>query len=307
MRKYVINNENALLEILNYQLSNGKINGVSFKEYEKFIDLLKEKIEHNDMYEQKTAIYYDKPFEKIFLDTKYYLIRNDICPDIYLKNGIISVGYGLKDMDVKKYALFTGYMEKIVQDVLGEVININGEYTNNLIKLNNICASISAIIVDNVIENYIQSHVRLNNWPSKCTDIEEYVLKRDIGPLIDRELTRKGYLDLCINTLKNVSHKLGKNDTTTFFSNNDSNLLAFANYIDCFNLYELKFLKQYACYTNSVGSKEINIGVENNKIILLESKLCYYDYHDCKRYETNGTFIDVNRGDKIKRIITTYR
>lgn len=305
MKKYIINNERALLEILNYQLQNGNIEGVSFDVYNKFIHLLKYNINNNTMYEEKTAIYESKSFDEIFLDTKKYLVDNDICPDIYFENSNIKVGYGLTDMTENIYSLFGGYMEKIVHSTLKEVVSISHEYSSGLFNFDNNGATISSIIVDNIIDNYINSQVRLGNWPNHCTDIDEYVLQRNIGPFIDRKLSRSVYYDLCINTLKCVNQKLKENENVLFFSNDSLNLRAFANYIALFNPIEFEFLKKYIYNSDSVGDKKIDIGVSNDRIMLLETTLMYYDYFGNKKYEIKQSYVDKSRGDKIRKLVHT--
>lgn len=307
MKKVIINNERALLELLNYKLLNGQTDGISLEKYIEFINLLKFNINRNKQYEEKDAVYIEKSYDEIFLDTRKYLIDNNICPDIYFEDKNIKVGYGLVDMNKQISSLFNGYMEDIVKGTLKNNIKINYTKNNDALKINNISATVCSIIIDNVINNYINSQVKLGNWPINCTDIEEYVLKRNIGPLISRKLTRNIYLDLCVNALKSVNQKLEVNDDMLFFSNNSSNLLAYANYIDLFNLQELEFLKKYIYNSNSVGDTEINIGISNNKITLLESTLTHYDFFGNKNHELKVSFVDNSSGDKIKKLVTNIK
>ena len=307
MKKYVINSEKALLKILSYKLKNGQDNGISFDEYQKFILSLKYNIDFNTQYEDKVAFYNNISFGLILMNAKKYLGSRSINPDLYYSNGMIKVGYDLREICDDDTSIFSGYMEKIVDKTLSEVINSHKNFSNETINLSPLNTSICATIVDNILNEYINSNIRLGNWPINCTDIDEYVLKRNIGPLIDLKLSRDVYIKLCINALKSINKQLNREKDVSYFSNNPSNLLAFSNYIGIFDSPDLEFLKRYIYYPKNIGKKEINIGVFDGKAILVENVLTNVSYFGEYKYYKDTSIIDESKGNKIKRIITTYK
>lgn len=114
---------------------------------------------------------------------------------------------------------------------------------------------VSAFYINDLIERYIQYKISYGKWPSQCKNIDEYIFKRNIAPLIDENGTAEVFKQAYLNAIKVTCQIIDSHTKTkekdplfyesTFFSNNEQNVLAHANFLKFVLPESLQFLKMF--------------------------------------------------------------
>ena len=141
-----------------------------------------------------------------------------------------------------------------------------------------IAKKVAAWVVNRIIEKYIWSEVAKNRWPSQCTDIDEYVFKRNIARYIDEEGTAEIFASFYQNAIMVVCRLIEENDGSFRICNGPSEVLAYANYIKLLDKKQFGFLQNL--YSNPYNGEDMFFKCEvKGKYVMYYS--CYANMEPC--------------------------
>ena len=250
--------EIILLKYMSDLLSNGITDGIRKDDYNKLLNLIIDTINLSSFSTLKKERISNDEFNNIVV------LANKL-------NKISKPGAGnaveIKELNGKLYAEPTySFTKNDKVDLSLEKIEIYAikDYVSkkvNNIKLSSFAISdassddlhigeiVSSYYVNDLIRRYVDDKINFGSWPKQCDDIDEYIFKRDIAKLIDEDGTVENFKIAYLQAIRvvceliNESRKKGR--VEVYMSNNDYNMLAYANYKKIVNSYKLRFLRKY--------------------------------------------------------------
>lgn len=291
-KNIIIENERAILEILNFKLKNGITTGISENDYDAFIELLIYGIKKDEYEKNKKIIYEKKPFKELCdnVDKKIRpSYKNNVLYVTYQK-GIIKPTYDLKLPEWREYYLFEdtySLRNRLVEKSLKNFIKVDfSSSKTSLIKVENeklnLAEKVGAFFVNDLITRYIKNSIEKKRWPSQCSDADKYIFDRDIASLIDEKGTKKTFKFAYYQAIRVIVEMMKKNNEIRL-SNDDSNVLAYANFLKMLAPYDLRFLKEYKYDKYEMHNASIEVTIKEN-----EAKLKTYTCADCDPYDDFG-------------------
>lgn len=177
--------------------------------------------------------------------------------------------------------IFEKVVDSKMKSVLARQSNVANVSEEQLI----VAKKVAAWFVNRIIEKYIRSEVAKHRWPSQCTDIDEYVFKRNIAKYIAEEGTAEIFALLYQNATIVACRLIKENKGTFIVCNRPSEVLAYANYIKLLDKSQFKFLQKL--YNNPYEMKNTFLMCEiNGKNVTYHSCMCV----DSDPYDGDGMY-----------------
>jgi len=274
----VIEHERALIEYLYERLNKGITNGVTSEEYFEFINALVEKINSSESEFAITAKIENESFsdiaEKAKEITKIQHWKDEIWQDGYgidfssteFGKGIIYPNYDLVKKSWNDYKLFRslGYPQQITRDFLEKTIEAPNLSSYSLKQVSDknfqVSKKIAALYVNELIKRYIKTRVEKKYWPIQCRDIDKYIFDRNIAALIDEKGTAETFKIAYLQAIRVIAEMKESNSSEyIMFSNNEANVLAYANYLKMIAPKQLEFLRSYEYNQYELHNASIDI------------------------------------------------
>ena len=175
-----------------------------------------------------------------------------------------------------------------------------------------ISSKIAAYFINDVIERYVDDKIKFGFWPKQCSNVDEYVFKKNVAEYIDERGTAKTFKYAYINAINTVCDLLKSDnssimfDREIYFSNNDTNLLAFANYMKIFMPRSLDFLRQYKYFKYEPKSESRSLCILNDNVY--KSKYTFVHSIVQNRPDDDCESLVLNEDVKVmeKRIMQTH-
>ena len=209
------------------------------------------------------------------------------------KKGVAIPTYSLKKTDLDAWKGKFGREIYLLDSILNEKVSsiplcefsLKNVPEDILIK----AEKVSAFYINDLIQRYIKYKISYGKWPNQCEDIDEYVFKRNIASFIDEKGTKEIFKLAYLNAIKVVCQEiLSKENSPLFFSNNDQNLLAHANFLKFVLPEPLQFLKIFKHNPLEAYNASIDLQVLKQAI--------YYDtiYDRFSPYQGNSHLVRKN-------------
>lgn len=150
-------------------------------------------------------------------------------------------------------------------------IDMSVEVNENKLNIGKLIAS---EIIINIWDSYVKENIKKHIWPSQCTDINKYLLEKDLAEIIEVKSIKKELLELYEVISKRIA-VLYSMDNKLEISSYDNGYLAHANYKLLIQDYEELIKIAFKPYGSSI---EINLEKYSlKKIIPIQG---FYDYYD---------------------------
>lgn len=155
---------------------------------------------------------------------------------------------------------------------------------------------VSAFYMNDLIERYIKYKISYGKWPNQCENIDEYIFKRNIAPLIDEKGTAETFKIAYLNAIKVVCQSLEtkKNNDSLLFSNNEQNLLAHANFLKFVLPEQLQFLKMFKYNPLQAYNSSMDIQVLKQSVLFDSAYNRSSPYQGLPYFVRNNGIIDEN-------------
>ena len=260
--------DDLIVEYMIIRLNNGynpEFKSSEFVEFLKYF-LNKSNIEIHDVIFDNNKLFkrfYDRKSEYDWneyahIDMKYideYIIRPNYRFSMYDRSVINT--YFIYDERV-------GVLRNIIVDYLNCIEKkrrIDENIKPNIIEID-VGKYYAAKALEKSFDIYVQEEIKNNKWPRQCTDIEKYLLKKDLAPIIELKSIRKEIIEFYKKLSKYISI-LYNEDKKLQINMADNHYLARANYkllIDSSEIIK-NYFKKYECYsedlTKSLDNKNI--------------------------------------------------
>lgn len=148
---------------------------------------------------------------------------------------------------------------------------------------------VTAEIINNIWESYINKHINNNTWPTQCTDLNKYLLEVDLAEIIGLKSIKKDLLEFYDVISKRIA-VLYKQDKNLKISTNENSYLANSNYKLLTKGYEKMFEIAFYRYGKSM---KVDFGRKS----FIESHVVDHMEDETKITETKIG------NDKVKKII----
>lgn len=139
---------------------------------------------------------------------------------------------------------------------------------------------IAAKFINELIKKYVYVEIEKHRWPEQCRDVDQYVFEKNIAAAIDEQGTAEIFIKLYRKAIASVCALIKENKGDFSISNNEDDMLAYANYLRFLKDEEFKFLiplKHNKYKTHDVYIKCI---VLNGDITCYSRKCIYSDPYD---------------------------
>lgn len=285
-QKMKISAHELLLEYLFKRLGNGIADGLSEEDFLAFTsEMLKvinsKQYEHYEFYMEEIG--YEQLCLELLKESKAYWVNQNL----EFKDGKLYANYNLKvykrsgmnDLAHQISSFLYGYSGREFSDKNSEVSNYNLELVPKETLM--ISKKIAAYIVNDLMNRYVKSKIASGNWPSQCSNIDEYIFEKDLASTIKLEGTREAFIGLYNHSIRVVAEMLRDNPNLQL-SNNKKNCLAWANFEKLIRPFPFIHSHIYSEY--ELRNKEILIKVEDEKAHLSECECIdsdpYGDFSD---------------------------
>lgn len=317
-----INREIILLKYFYDLLSNGITDGITKENYNKLLNTIIKTLNLGSFSLLKKQSISDYDFYNIIANAN----KLNCSEEPYINEGI-----ELKEVDGKIIAMPTYFLTKKIDlyrelDPLENIlINSTAKKQAENIKMSSfdvmdasseaidIATKVSSYFVNDLIERYISERVQSNNWPSQCKDIDEYIFRRDIAKLIDEKGTSRIFKLAYLQGIKIACEILKKDnksllyDRELYFSNNDENLLAFANFRKIIAPKKFDFLKQYKYNRHEVNNEMKSISIINSSVYKSKNVFIHSYVHNMPDDDIEKLVLDEDVKIMERRISSTHQ
>lgn len=273
--------DDLIVEYMMYKVINGYEPNFLTSEFMDFLQYFENKMTVGDLLYEK---------EKLFVRFFERKIKKDWSSQphmdmIYSQKDydyLIKANYKLSDYDrsvINTYFMDNG-MGKY-EDFKGQtfkVRNIIGEYLTGQIKRQidekvkvdknelEIGQYISALIITNIWESYINKLIEYNEWPKQCTDINKYLFDMDLAKIINIKSIKDKLIEVYNEFSKRIAI-LYHQDKNLQISTHTNRYLARANYDLIIQGYEKLMNTTYGCYKKSFDVNLTNLMYEENNMV----------------------------------------
>lgn len=273
MLEKVINLEKLIITYLSEMLESGITSGVTEEDFFCFV----EKLENEFNY----TIIEKCSFENIICKANEFYFKSEagILMVSEAEKNIAKPTYHLKKVD-KVNELWPRHYT-VLKNVIAEKTEII-QYNFDMIerfpgKIISVANKVAAVYVNDAINRYVKSKIDDGRWPRQCSDIDEYIFKRDIARYIDEEGTRKTLHEAYIHAIAavcNIMH-LKSGEGVIEFSNDKRNLLAYANFKQLYLPEQFGFLGRFVYSEYEIKNKQINLAI-NVETVSFSTLSCTY-------------------------------
>lgn len=301
--------DDLIVEYMMYKVKNGYEPSFLTSEFMSFLYFFESKMDVYDLLNENDKLFkrfferknesdwFNKPHMDMIFSEKDndYLIRPNYKFSIY-DESVINTYF--MDNGMGKYEDFKGQTYKI-RGIIGEYLsNQPKRQVDESIELDNaeliVGQYVSAGIVSNIWENYVNEKIRNNEWPRQCTDINKYLFKIDLAKTIGLKSIKNELMDLYNNFSKRIAI-LYHQDKNLRISTHSNVYLARANYDLLIRGYENIMDKTFNCYEKSFEVDLSNLTFKQSRPVN-----GIYDWDDDIDIKTEVNKVE---NDNIKKLV----
>lgn len=296
--------EKALLEYLFERLSKGITEGISCEDYYEFLNEVVKNINEKQSKATSKICYEEEPYEDIAQRAKELTARSysrDVM-GIDIRDGLVYPNYNLvKDsfgITREKYSTFDAHSrQNIMSETLEQYVKSPklSKFSCSKVSDHNfeLAKRIGSYFINDLIARYINEVSKKGYWPSQCKNIDEYIFKRDIAPLIDEPGTKRSLTNAyyhAIRVIANMLEDYSNGSEKLGFSNDKRQLLAHANFLKMVLPKSISFLSYYTYNECELRNAKINVWVIDNS--------AHYDNSECIFSDPYGEWSDDYKNSK---------
>ncbi len=259
-----------------YKVNNGYEPKFSTSEFISFLNFFESKMPVQDsLYENEKLFqrFFARKIESDWLTINFNTNKKQIAPHMDMvyseedKDYIIKANYKLSEYDrsiintyfmdngMSKFDNFKGTAAKI-REIIGEYLSDQTKRKiDQTIEIDDdtlmIGKYLTAEIVKNIWNSYINMQIEYHKWPKQCKDIDKYLFEIDLAKIIGLKSMKKELLDF----YKVISRRIAilyQQDKNLKISNCSSGYLARANYELLINDYQEIFEIAFGKYKSSL-------------------------------------------------------
>ncbi len=282
MEEIKINNELAVIEILERLMNKGYTRGIAEKDYYEIINDFVNRLQGMGFQEiqNKKFVVSNVNFSELSNNMKYHNGRyiNDIEYSEQI-NKILPT-YNYKPL-LDRHFWFSECENLVLNQIIDEYI-LKQEYLTN-INLENchMAQKASAYLMWELTERYMYFACYHYLWPVKCMDIEEDIFNTDIAKYIKQPITKETLKNFYNHCVKEISCILTENDSVnrqTIISNDPDNYLSYQFYLRLTREYNFYRHVDYLKYSlNNYNNKKLNILFVDQKVVCETEELVIDD------------------------------
>ncbi len=149
------------------------------------------------------------------------------------------------------------------------------------LKEKEIVTRVSAFLLREFMNKYIEYEISIGRWPKQCTDIHEFIFIKDLGKQINLEGTKERFATVYKNSLRVITDLLEENHTISI-SNDKFNIGAYNNFLKIIEpfselvVYKYNIADRDSCNLNIViEDGEVNIHQVHNRDVFARE---YYEF-----------------------------
>jgi len=283
-----IDSEKILLEYFYKLLENGNTNGITEVMYFQVLNEIKEKVNAlSTSFAYQVEIKQDN-FENIvnnanaLNESKSGRLGKGIIIEKINSNRLIALPtYNLIKYNNRKPIIGHYGEDKCVDEVLSSKVKPITLSKYDITEVSeeklDTAKRVSALFINELIQRYVKSKIKQGTWPSQCSNIDEYIFKRDIAKVIDEKGTKTNFKKAYLQAIRVVCQLLedAKTNEIVQISNSNVEALAYANYLKMISPKSLEFLKEYSYNPFVINNSRINLRIDG-KEIYYETRACTF-------------------------------
>ena len=290
-----INIGEACLQLLLYKLKCGITDGVTEEELDRYIEEILGIVSMKNLSDEKRLVYDKIPFEDVYKEAieslkelnydrlanrEYLIIENEVILPTYnlypisssnQPSAVPGFGYGsimigeqaLKHLYSKDTSLCSLPIGNIDEKIYETAKNVGAFYTNLM------------------LERSINLAIEKGNWLKQCVDLDKYIFERNIATMIDSPYTKEAIKVAYYHIIGKLYEILMKNNGVLTLSNDQSELLAYAHYLNFVLPEELQILNNFT--TNNYTLDRIpcvDVTIKDNEATFKSTKCVFSDPYD---------------------------
>lgn len=117
---------------------------------------------------------------------------------------------------------------------------------------------ISAFLLGELMNRYIEYNISIGRWPAQCTNIHEFIFEKDLGKQINLPGTKEKFVEVYNNCMEVITELMDSN--TTFSISNDPFMIGpYGNFLKIINPFPELLIYKYSSSDRTSSTLDITV------------------------------------------------